>query len=62
MSPLFGHENLGEEHMSPYRRAYVVSSDISISMHKSLVGANRAEGMLLHSELLRWYLENGLVA
>ena len=35
---------------------------MSMSTHKSLVGANRADGMLLHSELLRWYLERGLVA
>ena len=62
MSPLFGHAKLGEEHMSPHMKAYVVSSGMSMSTHKSLVGANRAEGMLLHSELLRWYLEKGLVA
>ena len=62
MTPLFGHARLGEEHLSPHMRAYVVSSGISMSTHRSLVGANRAEGMLLHSELLRWYLKKGLVA
>ena len=35
---------------------------MSVSTHKSPVGAKRAEGMLLHSELLRWYLKKGLVA
>ena len=53
MTPLFGHANLGEEHLSPHMRAYVASSGMSVSTHSSLVGANRAEGMLLHSELLR---------
>ena len=62
MSPLFGHAKLGEEDMSPQMRAFSVSSGMNASTHKSLVGANRAEGMLLHSELLRWYLEKGLVA
>ena len=62
MSPLFGHAKLGEEHMSAHMRSFVVSSGMSVSAHKSLVGANRAEGMLLHSELLRWYLEKGLIA
>ena len=62
MSPLFGHAKLGEEHMSPHMRAFVVLSGMSVSTHKSLVGANRAERLLLHSELFRWYLEKGLVA
>ena len=62
MTPLFGHANLGEEHLSPHMRAYVASSGMSVSTHSSLVGANRAEGMLLHSELLRWYLKKGLLA
>ena len=62
MTPLFGHARLGEEHLFPHMRAYVVSSGISMSTHRSLVGANRAEGMLLHSDLLRWYLKKGLVA
>ena len=61
MIPLLGHARLGEEHLSPHMRAYVVSSGISMSTHRSLVGANRAEGMLLHSELLRWYLKKRLV-
>ena len=59
MTPLFGHARLGEEHLSPHMRAYVVSSGISMLTHRSLVGANRAEGMLLHSELLQWYLRKG---
>ena len=40
----------------------MVSSGISMSTHKSLVDANRAEGMLLHSGLLRWFLKKGLAA
>ena len=35
---------------------------MSVSTHRSLVRANRAEAMLLHSELLRWHLKKGLVA
>ena len=62
MTPLFGHARIGEEHLSPHMRAYVVLSGISMSTHRSLVGANRAESMLLHSELLRRYLKKGLVA
>ena len=53
MTPLFGHAKLGEEHLSPHMRAYVALSGMSVSTHRSLVGANRAEGKLLHSELLR---------
>ena len=62
MTPLFGHAKLGEEHLSPHMGAYVASSGMSVSTHRSLVGANRAEGMLLHSELLGWNLKEGLVA
>ena len=34
---------------------------MSVSTHRSLVGANRAEGVLLYSELLRLYLKKWLV-
>ena len=62
MTPLFGLSKLGQGHLSLHMRAHVVLSGMSVSTHKSHVGANRAEGMLLHSELLQWYLKKGLVA
>ena len=62
MTPLFGNAKLGDEHLSPHMKAYVISSGMSLSKHRSPVGANRADCMLLHSELLRLYLTKGLVA
>ena len=61
MTPLFGHAKLGEAHLSSHMREFVTSSGMSMLTHRSLVGANRAESMLLHSKLLRWCLKKGLV-
>jgi hypothetical protein len=41
-------------------KEFMVESGMSVSTNKSLVGASSAQRILLHSELLRWYLKKGL--
>ena len=60
MSPLFGHTKLGDEILSDHMRTFVREHNIAPSANRGLVGAMAAKKMLLHSDLLRWYLDEGL--
>ena len=60
MCPIFGHLTITEEHISSHMMDYVKECQINIHSQKSLVGALRASHILLHSELLKWYLSEGL--
>ena len=49
-----------EEHISAHMMEYVKDCQINQHSQKSLVGALRASHILRHSELLKWYLSEGL--
>ena len=60
MSPLFGHVEVDYSLLSKHMQEFVRETGWSISSGKSLVGVCSAQNILLHSELLKWYLSEGL--
>ena len=61
MSPVFGHLEISYDLLSPHMQDFVKVREWSMSTQKALVGAAAATNILLHSELLRWYLSEGMV-
>ena len=60
MSPLFHTVDIPMEDIGDHMKRYVEKNDMSTKPHHLLVGGMQAEKILLHSELLKWYLEKGL--
>ena len=61
MSPIFINVALNRDHLSPHMLQHVQNTGEFSTPRRCLVGAMSATKILLLSELLRWYLEHGLV-
>jgi G:T-mismatch repair DNA endonuclease (very short patch repair protein) len=63
MCPIFGHETLDASHLSSHMKDFVDSQEFQYNFcsSKSLISSMSAKEMMIHSELLKWYLDEGLV-
>ena len=61
MSPVFKNIELTREHLSPHMKQFAEEFGFLKQPQRYLVGSLKGEKVLLLTELLRWYLEKGLV-
>ena len=61
MSPLFHTVDIPMEDIGDHMQEYVQEHHMSTKPRHLLVGGMKSEKILLHSDLLKWYLEKGLV-
>jgi G:T-mismatch repair DNA endonuclease (very short patch repair protein) len=61
MPPIFKNTEISREHLSDHMRQFAEENDHLLRPQRSLIASMRGDKILLFSELLRWYLEHGLV-
>ena len=61
MSPLFHTVDVPVEDIGEHMKNYLKEHEMSTKPRRLLIGGMEAEKIMLHSELLKWYLEKGLV-
>ena len=61
MAPIFKNALVGREHLSPIMLEHAESHDYLRRPQRMLIGSLKGERILLYSELLKWYLQHGLV-
>ena len=61
MPPIFKNVELSREHLSEHMREFAEDNDHLARPQRCLIGSMKGEKILLLSELLRWYMEHGLV-
>ena len=59
--PLFGNAIIDFEHYGPFMQQFVRDNGIMTAPRKLLVSAFSAKNIILVSDLLRWYIQKGLV-
>ena len=61
MTPIFKHAVVSEDDIGPHMREFLSKRKESFKPTKYLIGSMYGKGILIISELARWYLENGLI-
>lgn len=61
MCPIFKNVEVSRQDLSEHMREFAVKADHLRKPQRMLIGSMRAEKILLFSELLKWYMEHGLV-
>ena len=61
MSPFFGTADIPVDDIGKPMKDHLAENNINFKSRKLLIGAMKAEKILLHSELLQWYLSHGIV-
>ena len=61
MAPIFKNTLVGREHLGPDMLAFAEANECLKRPQRMLVGSLFGKQILLHSDLLRWYLTHGLV-
>jgi G:T-mismatch repair DNA endonuclease (very short patch repair protein) len=61
MPPIFKNIELSREHLSDHMRQFAEDNDHLLRPQRCLIGSMKGEKILLLSDLLRWYMEHGLV-
>jgi hypothetical protein len=61
MTPIFKNFELTRDHLSDHMRAFAEENDHLKRPQRSLIGSMKGEKILLFTDLLKWYLEHGLV-
>lgn len=61
MNPIFKNTSVSRAELSPLMRNFAEEQGYMSQPQRMLIGSNNGSSILLHSELLRWYLTHGLV-
>ena len=61
MSPIFATCDVRREDVGPYMQQYMNDHGIRDACKRLLVGGDRAQNILVSTELARWYLNRGLI-
>ena len=60
MSPLFCTSDIDFDHMGEHLKQFIEEHNLSKKPRRLLVGGMKAEKILLHSTLLKWYIDHGM--
>ena len=61
MSPIFKHAEVGREHVGKRLQELLIAQKVLSRPRASLIGSMFGKRILLFSELLKWYLDHGLI-
>ena len=60
MTPLFGNAEIEFKDIGEHMQQYIIDNDLNQDSRRLLIGAMKAEKMLIATPLLKWYLRHGM--
>ena len=60
MMPLFGNAEIEFEDFGEHMQQYITENELSRNSRRLLIGAMKAEKMLIATPLLKWYINHGM--